>query len=198
MRWNAAAVCSTRCAPASVRLTPRVVRRTSGSPTAFSSSAMRWLTEALLSCRRRAAAVKLPVSARMPRQWMCDHRSSNRLARSMRIPLCRIPNTDSSVSVSTAATRSATLRAGPAIPQLQEHSMNASIVGHYIGGQTVPGKAPASRSTTPPPAPSPATSPWPRRTRWPAPSPAPRPPSPPGRTRRRSAAPASCSSSWSC
>ena len=55
--------------------------------------------------------------------------------------------------------------------------MNASIVGHYIGGQTVPGKAPASRSTTPPPAPSPATSPWPRRTRWPAPSPAPRPPS---------------------
>ena len=26
--------------------------------------------------------------------------------------------------------------------------MNASIVGHYIGGQTVPGKAPASRSTT--------------------------------------------------
>ena len=55
--------------------------------------------------------------------------------------------------------------------------MNASIVGHYIGGQTVPGQGARQPVYNPPPAPSPATSPWPRRTRWPAPSPAPRPPS---------------------
>ena len=55
--------------------------------------------------------------------------------------------------------------------------MNASIVGHYIGGQTVPGQGARQPVCNPPPAPSPATSPWPRRTRWPAPSPAPRPPS---------------------
>ena len=48
---------STSCWPASVSRTLRVVRCTSGTPAARSSSAMRWLIAALLTPRRCAAAV---------------------------------------------------------------------------------------------------------------------------------------------
>lgn len=50
-------VASTRPSPASVRRRLRVVRRTSGTPAAASSSRMRWLTAALLTPSRAAVAV---------------------------------------------------------------------------------------------------------------------------------------------
>ena len=58
-------VSSASRSPASVSRMLRVVRRTSGTPAARSSSAMRWLIAALLTPSRAAAAVKLPCSRRM-------------------------------------------------------------------------------------------------------------------------------------
>ena len=75
--------------------------------------------------------------------------------------------------------------------------MNASIVGHYIGGQTV-------RARRPPAGLQPATGAVARHVALATPDEVARAVAsaqaafPPGRTRRRSAAPASCSSSWSC
>ena len=76
--------------------------------------------------------------------------------------------------------------------------MNASIVGHYIGGQTVPGQGARQ------PVYNPATGAVARHVALATPDEVARAVAsaqaafPPGRTRRRSAAPASCSSSWSC
>ena len=57
MRVNAPCVSSTSRWPASVSTTERVVRRTSGTPAARSSSAMRMLADALETPSRRAAWV---------------------------------------------------------------------------------------------------------------------------------------------
>ncbi len=57
MRANDSVVSSTRRCPASVSPTDRVVRRTSVTPIARSSSAMRWLTAALEIPSRCAACV---------------------------------------------------------------------------------------------------------------------------------------------
>ena len=66
-----------------VSRTLRVVRRTSGTPAARSSSAMRWLIAALLRPRRCAAAVKLPA--------LCEH-ASGRAGATRAIRSCGRPS----------------------------------------------------------------------------------------------------------